>query len=160
MAIPTMTKVLLLGGFALGAGFGTRPTCGEGGMIEFDMAKAAEVSCKKEHGCSMCSDYNYGEDCAANAAEHCSEIDCCPPCEDEIKTMFSCEHNLCGPLHCPAIKCHDFDAAKADEESCKKEHGCDECSDFNFGDDCASNAKEHCHEIECCPVCATIIKTM
>ena len=42
------------------------PSCGP---AEFDKAKAAEVSCKEKHGCSMCSDFNYGEDCESNAAE-------------------------------------------------------------------------------------------
>ena len=74
--------------------------------------------------------------------------------------MFRCEHGFCGPLSCPSPTCPDFDVAKAAEVDCKKKHGCDECSDFNYGDDCAANELEHCHEIECCPVCATIIKTM
>ena len=64
--VTSMTKVLLLGGFALGAGFASMPSCGP---AEFDKAKAAEVSCKEKHGCSMCSDFNYGEDCESNAAE-------------------------------------------------------------------------------------------
>ena len=48
----------------------------------------------------------------------------------------------------------------AAESTCKETNECAACSDFNFGDDCASNEREHCAEIECCPSCEAEIVAM
>merc|ERR1712216_454053 len=46
------------------------------------------------------------------------------------------------------------------ESTCKADNDCTDCSDFNFGDDCDANQREHCAEIECCPSCETEILSM
>jgi hypothetical protein len=71
---------------------------GEGGACEdFDMAAAAETTCKDTNSCSTCHDFNFGDDCASNSREHCAEIDCCAVCETEIRAMWACEHgSVCG----------------------------------------------------------------
>jgi hypothetical protein len=69
-----------------------------GGACEgFNMAAAAETTCKDATSCSACHDFNFGDDCASNSREHCAEIDCCAVCETEIRAMWVCEHgSVCG----------------------------------------------------------------
>jgi len=55
--------------------------------------------------------------------------------------------------------CPDPGAAAAAEATCKSINNC-ECTDNNFGDDCASNNDEHCAEIECCASCTDEIQAM
>merc|ERR1719281_813257 len=76
--------------------------------------------------------------------------------------MWLCEHGgTCGDLTCTAgATCDDMDGAMKAEIACKAEKGCSECSDFNFGDDCESNKREHCAEIVCCPECEMEVKGM
>jgi hypothetical protein len=75
--------------------------------------------------------------------------------------MWACEHgDICGAIQCPDASCFDFDAAKEAEVTCKDKSACSECSDFNFGDDCNSNKKEHCAEIDCCTACEAEINRM
>ena len=62
-----------------------------------DVTVAAETTCKSDNACTECSDFNFGDDCASNQREHCAEIECCPTCETEIRSMFACEHGAtCG----------------------------------------------------------------
>ena len=56
--------------------------------------------------------------------------------------------------------CQKFSERNVAEQACKRRQACTNCSDFNFGDDCTSNKKEHCAEIGCCPVCETEIRAM
>ena len=56
-------------------------------------------------------------------------------------------------------QCTDTGAIAA-EAACKASNNCHSCSDFNFGDDCTSNAREHCAEIECCPECEDEVRAM
>jgi hypothetical protein len=65
-----------------------------------------------------------------------------------------------------ALFAHSVDAQSCDaatqaaESTCKTTNACTTCSDFDFGDDCASNEREHCAEIECCPSCEAEITAM
>ena len=62
-----------------------------------DATMTAESTCKSDNACTECSDFNFGDDCASNQREHCAEIECCPTCETEIRSMFACEHGAtCG----------------------------------------------------------------
>ena len=64
-------------------------------------------------------------------------------------------------FRCPCTQEDTCDeATRLAESSCKDTNGCVGCSDFNFGDDCDSNTREHCAEIECCPVCEAEIRAM
>ena len=55
------------------------------------------------------------------------------------------------------VKCDD----KADTESaCVEANECTNCQDFDFGDDCDANKKEHCEEIKCCAACEEEIRAM
>jgi hypothetical protein len=69
-----------------------------------DATTTAETTCKSDNACTECSDFNFGDDCASNKREHCAEIECCPTCEGEIRSMFACEHGAtCGEeLSCDA----------------------------------------------------------
>lgn len=51
-------------------------------------------------------------------------------------------------------------ATEAAESTCKRDNACTACSDFNYGDDCATNSREHCDEVECCPACEAEIRAM
>ena len=69
-----------------------------------DATATAESTCKADNSCTECSDFNFGDDCTSNKREHCAEIECCPTCESEIRSMFACEHGAtCGvELTCEA----------------------------------------------------------
>ena len=68
----------------------------------------AEVSCKQSNGCEACTDFHFGDDCAANGEEHCAEISCCPACESEIRAMFACEHGqACGTELTCGVACEE-----------------------------------------------------
>ena len=68
----------------------------------------AEVSCKQSNGCEACTDFHFGDDCAANGQEHCAEISCCPACESEIRAMFACEHGeACGTELTCGVACEE-----------------------------------------------------
>ena len=72
----------------------TCPTCDR-------PTRMAESTCKSTNACTVCSDFNYGDDCDSNGREHCSEIECCPTCEAEIRAMFACEHGASCPASVP-----------------------------------------------------------
>ena len=61
-------------------------------------------------------------------------------------------------LEAPAPSCEDFDAVDTVDCPCKAANACSECSDIYFGDDCTSDEREHCAEIECCPACEAEIQ--
>ena len=59
-----------------------------------------------------------------------------------------------------AAGCVDLAAAAVAEDSCKDANGCSACVEEEFGDDCASNSREHCDEIVCCAACEVEIRAM
>jgi hypothetical protein len=72
-------------------------------------ASAAEIACKAANACDACSDFNFGDDCSSNKAEHCAEIDCCSACEAEIRAMWVCEHGtVCGDEFSCSVPAHEL----------------------------------------------------
>ena len=58
------------------------------------------------------------------------------------------------------VACTEMEQMHEAENACIEAHGCTDCEDVDFGDDCAANKKEHCAEIKCCPACETEIRAM
>ena len=75
----------------------------------------------------------------------------------QLRAFVCCTGSCSGSEPAPAT-CDE--ATRTAESGCKDTNGCVGCSDFNFGDDCDSNTREHCAEIECCAVCEAEIRAM
>ena len=125
-----------------------------------EAAATAETACKDSSACSACHDFNFGDDCAANSREHCAEIDCCAPCEAEIRAMWACEHgSTCGEtLACAEEPC------RAGNDPCKNGGACESttagaytctCAVGFTGENCDSGSEAATATLDCAATSST-----